>query len=228
MDPGGARLERSGDRGPAGEDRAAEQVEQLLREAHLLRMRENHVGAEERCRQALSLKPEEPSALEMLGDLLQRKGELEAAETHYRRALELQPDRGVLEEKVARVVLRRKSNEMERAEAMLLLSSPREIHDRKRNALMATLLAIPCPGVGHLFLGQYWKGFVLLALGLLCLGFGGRDTLLLLFILMGVGARGDHPNPTMVMLGVVGFAVYVYSLIDAGVQARKTGRSIDV
>src|SRR5688500_9517480 len=57
--------------------------ERLLREANVLRIRKQYAEAEERCRAAVELLPDDVSALEMLGDLLYDKGSLEEARDHY-------------------------------------------------------------------------------------------------------------------------------------------------
>ncbi|MGC8835102.1 MAG: hypothetical protein ACP5R4_13735, partial [Armatimonadota bacterium] len=54
------------------------QVERLLLEANLYRIRGNIALAEETCRKALNLKPQDPSLLEFLGDLQAARGEIDA------------------------------------------------------------------------------------------------------------------------------------------------------
>src|SRR5437764_1029787 len=94
--------------GPAGEaeERIAldtpeqpERVQVLLQEARTLEMRGQFREATERCLAVLALAPEEPAALELLGDLLLHQGDREGAWAQYRRALGNAPHRTVLEQK---------------------------------------------------------------------------------------------------------------------------------
>ncbi len=75
------------------------QIERLLLEANLYRMRGNLVLAEETCRKALSLKPQDPSLLEFLGDLQAAQGDVDSARATYKTALSLKPGDPTLEEK---------------------------------------------------------------------------------------------------------------------------------
>src|SRR5689334_22512123 len=117
-------------------------VEQLLREAHLHRMRGHEAAAEALCREALDLAPEDPQGVEMLGDLLAEKGALDEALEQYRRAFEQQPQKIALEDKIARVVLRKGEEEHERITALLMVDAPRRKGEGKRNVLIALLLSL--------------------------------------------------------------------------------------
>lgn len=205
-------------------------VEQLLRDAHLRRMRQQWSEAEALCRQALLLSPEDPMGLEMLGDLMAERSKIDEALDLYRQAFERQPGKIILEEKIARMVLRKAEAERERAEALLLVNSPRRT-EGKRNVTIALLLSVVCPGAGQIFNGQYVKGGILLAAFLLSI-FGWKDMLLMLLVLSGLdpggrSTRGHAVGPSvqangaLVLLGVVGVGVYIYSLLDASAQAGK-------
>lgn len=204
-------------------------VEQLLRQAHIHRMRQQWSAAEALCRQALELAPEDPMGIEMMGDLQVEKGNLQTALEHYRKAFEAQPGKAILEEKIGRTVLSIAEEEQERAEAQLLLNSPNRKSERKRNATVATLLSLLCPGIGQLFLGQQVKGGILLAVGLLSIWFGGADLFKLLVVASGAALpRGESVNSFLAMLGILGLLVWLYSLLDASAQAGKSTRSLDV
>lgn len=197
-------------------------VEQLLRDAYLLRMRQQWAASEELCRQALELSPEDVQGLELLGDLLTEKGsDAQALET-YRRAFAIQPMKTSLEEKIARAVLRKAEDERERLEAQLLIGKPASAKQRKRNQTVAVLLSMICPGGGQMFNGQYVKGGVFLGLGLLALGFGGPHALKMLLALAGPLPRGEEPNGALAALGMVGGLIWFASLMDASAQAGKS------
>jgi len=197
-------------------------VEQLLRDAYLLRMRQQWGAAEELCRQALELAPEDVQGLELLGDLLTEKGsEAQALET-YRKAFELQPLKASLEEKIARAVLRKAEDERERLQAQLMLSKPVSGKQKKRNQTMAVLLSAICPGGGQMLNGQYVKGGIFLGLGLLTLGFGGTHAFTMLLSMAGPLPPGsEEPNGMLAALGMVGVMIWFASLMDAAAQAGK-------
>jgi hypothetical protein len=199
-------------------------VEQLLRDAYLLRMRQQWGAAEELCRQALELAPEDVQGLELLGDLLTEKGsEAQALET-YRKAFELQPLKASLEEKIARAVLRKAEEERERLEAQLLIAKPASAKQRKRNQTVAILISLFCPGGGQMFNGQYVKGGIFLVFGLLALGFGGPECMKMLLAMAGGLPRGEEPNGALAALGMVGALIWFASLLDASAQAGKSAK----
>src|SRR4051794_36321379 len=107
-------------------------AEQLLREAHILRMRGQWAAAETACRQALELTPEDTLGQEMLGDLLIEKGSLDEALDVYRKAFEKQPAKASLEEKIARAVLQKGEEAHDRLAAELMLNAPGSKAERKR------------------------------------------------------------------------------------------------
>lgn len=215
---------------PAGSetDRSrSEKVEQMLRDAHIQRMRGQWAAAEVLCRKALELAPEDAMGREMLGDLLVAKGDREGALEIYREAFAQQPGKAALEEKIARLVLQKGEEERERLEAQMLLDSPQRKADAKRNATLATLLCIPFPGLGQLLVYRQWvKGGILAGVGLLSiLGIG--ELFKLLLVLGGAGRRIDRPNDMLAALGVLGVLVWIYSLLDAA-AGGKVKKASDV
>src|SRR5687767_14097540 len=103
---------------PAAPDAA--RVERLLRDAQIQGMRQQYGAAETLCRQALEIAPDDLMGLEMLGDLLVEKGSTDTALETFRKALELEPGKASLEEKIARAVLQKAEDERERLEAQLM------------------------------------------------------------------------------------------------------------
>jgi tetratricopeptide (TPR) repeat protein len=205
---------------PVAQTEVQTRVEQLLRDAHLQRMRQQWVPAETLCRQALEMAPRDPMGQELLGDLLADKGSVDEALTVYRGALEIQPGKASLEEKIARCVLQKDEEERERIAAQLMLDSPAVGKERKRNAIMAILLSLLCPGAGQFFNRQYFKGGLLLITGLIGLFFGGTDMIRMLLGMAGV-RQSSSPDGLLVILGFTGLLAWIYSLLDASAQAGK-------
>lgn len=200
-------------------DPKQEQAEQLLRQAHLHQMRKQWAAAEQLCRQALELCPSEPTARELMADLYAEKGELDQALEQYRRLFEEHPEREALEEKIARLVLRKDREVLERLEVEQALSNPRRHTAQKRNATVALLLSTICAGAGQIFNGEHVKGLIILVSWVLCLGLGTSDFLKFGFGLMGLPAA--RPNDVLVVFGFIAVLIYIYSLLDV---ASKIGR----
>lgn len=198
-------------------------VEQLLREAQLLRMRSQWAEAETLCRRALDLEPDDAMAQEMLADLLVGKGKLDEAIELYRKALEKQPQKAGLEDKIAHLVLEQAQEEQEKITAQLLMSSPSNAKERKRSATVAILLSLLLPGGGQLFVGQYVKGGILLAGGLGGIALGMTDLMKLLLVFAGARPhRGEiPPNQFLAFLGLLGMVLWFYSLLDASSRAGR-------
>jgi tetratricopeptide (TPR) repeat protein len=197
-------------------------VDQLLRDAHLQRMRRQWAAAEILCREALELSPDDPLGTEMLADLLVEKGSTEEALDLYRRALERQPGKAALEEKIARLALRKGQEEQERLAALAAMDQPGSQAERKRNALIGLLLSLVCPGAGQFFFGQRIKGAILFAVGALCLALGLRDLVLFVLAMAGLLGRAQpRPNEVLAWIGIIGAAVWFYSLLDASARAGR-------
>jgi tetratricopeptide (TPR) repeat protein len=207
---------------PSAEEERQQRVEQLLRDAHLQRMRQQWAAAEALCRQALELNSEETLAQEMLADLVADRGEVDEAIALYRRALEKQPQKAVLEEKIARLALRKGEAELERLGALMALEGPKRPNERKRSAIIAVLLSLVCPGAGQYFLGQRGKGILLFGVGTLALVVGIPDLFTMVLGLANLLPRyARPPNDFLAWIGIMGAAVWLYSLLDASAQAGK-------
>jgi tetratricopeptide (TPR) repeat protein len=207
---------------PAASQEAAEK---MLRDAHIHRMRGQWAVAEDLVRKALELAPDDAQGREMLGDLFVEKDKLEEALAEYRRAQEIQPDRGLLEEKIARAVLRKDEEERERIAAQLLIDSPKGQQHRRRAANIAVLMSLLCPGAGQFFNGQAVKAGVILGCWGLGLFFGAGD--LITFVLGLAGALRKHaeqPDGFRAMLGAIAVIIWIYGMLDAASQAGKGKR----
>jgi len=205
-------------------DPTRQRLDQLLREAHIQKMRQQTVAAEDLCKKALELVPDDAMALEMLGDMLVERGKYEDALDAFRRAAATTIRPEVIETKVARTVLRQAEEDRERLEAQLFLSGAGAPTKERQNRSTAVLLSLICPGGGQLFKGQMVKGAILLAVTALS-AFGWPDCLKLLFTVFGGSRGGEDPNGFLVVLGLVGLAVYIYSLMDAPTSTGRFSRS---
>ena len=203
---------------------AQARVEQLLRDAYIMRMRQQWGASETLVRQALELSPDDVQGLELLADLLTEKGSVDEALEIYRRAFALQPEKASLEEKIARGVLAKAEGERERIEAELMISTPRSAKHRKRSQTVAVLLSTICPGGGQFFNGQYVKGGIFFVTGLLCLFVGGGDAVKLFVSMAGPLRPGDEANGMLAAVGMVAGLIWLASLLDA---AKQAGNSVN-
>lgn len=212
-------------------DDTTTEVDRLLREANILRMRGQYAEAETRCRGALEREPEDLSAIEMLADLVYEKGSLEEARSLCLKALDLQPGRASAETRLAKVTLDLAERERARHAAEALLQGgdggPAG-RERKRRVTISLLLSFLLPGAGQFYNGELVKALVIAVVFLICVGVGGSELLTYIFALMGSpqaarAARG-MPGWTAVF-GFVGFGIYIYALIDAAARAQKMSGS---
>lgn len=197
----------------------AERVATLLREAHLLRMRSRYADAEEKVREAVAHAPEDPAALEMLGDLLAEKGTIAEAAEAYHRAMEQTPGRLALEEKHARLVLMLAEQQHERAAMQMLLENPRSgASDRRRNPVHAFALSAFVPGFGQFYNGEYVKGWIFLVGSFVSLLIGGEALLRLLFAFSGSRV---NPSGMEAVFGFLYVLLWIAAIVDAPVRAQK-------
>ncbi|MBC7329552.1 tetratricopeptide repeat protein [bacterium] len=133
-----------------------EEKEKLLRFALLYLKRGEIKKAISTCQQILNEEPEDPSALELMGDIKSMQGDLQEALSFYKKALEKNPSAGEVEKKLARTVL--KINE-EAGKFDLNLPPV------KRFPLIAGLLSLVFAGLGQLYNGDTSKGIAGIVLG---------------------------------------------------------------
>jgi tetratricopeptide (TPR) repeat protein len=200
-------------------------VEALVRDANLCRMRRQFVEAEERCRAALDLRPDDASALEMLGDLLAEKGSLQEAASTYQRAMAASPGRATLEEKHARLALELGEQQHQRQMAEMLLANPRAASSSlpPRNPLIALALSTLWPGLGQFYNQEFVKGLAVAAGAVLAFVLGGVALLRLVFAMSGTRLA---PSGIESVFGLIYGFLWLYSVIDAAVQAQRSSASL--
>lgn len=215
---------------------AAEQVERLLLEAHLLQRRGQPEEAMARCRQALDLDSRAWEAHVLVGDILSAQGRPAEALEHYRTAHDLVPEQASVEEKIARATLAQAERDWVREGVGGGIGAESESLGPPRTPGIAALLSLVVPGLGQGYNRQLLKGVTILAVVVVLwiivlfqavaslggLGEGGRagapvDMFQALF-----GAK------TMVWFALV-LLVWFYSIVDAALAAsRPAGRRSDI
>jgi tetratricopeptide (TPR) repeat protein len=211
-----------------------EEVERLLRQAHLQQLRGQLAEAQASVQQALELMPDDASAWEMLGDLRQQAGDLSGAHDAYKRAHELAPDNAAIERKYAQTVLHltmQQEQFMQWQQALEGKLPDEEIAPPRRPSL-AFLLSFVMPGLGQIYNGQFVKGAILL--GLTLLGFilfllmGDAHTALqnmLAFLVNPARMRGSISSLHLFIILIL-FSVWLYGIIDAPLSAAARSRRL--
>jgi tetratricopeptide (TPR) repeat protein len=197
-----------------------DRLDALLREANIHRLRGQTLEAEERCRAALELQPEEATALEMLGDLLRERGRLDEAAEQYQSAIAAAPERLSAERKFAELTLELAERQRLRDQAAFLLSNPPSTVQQRRNVTLALLLSAIFPGLGQFYNQQWLKGCILAVAVLICLGLGGDALLRLVFTIASARPAGAV-SQWGAWFGFLGFVFWLYAVIDAVVTAQK-------
>jgi tetratricopeptide (TPR) repeat protein len=201
-----------------------EQIDSFLREANVLRMRGQAAEAEERCRRVLEVAPEDPTALEMLGDLLRGCGRLEEAAGLYQKAVAAAPNRVAPETKFAEITLELAERQRTRDMASLMLQRSVSPGQVRRNLAFAIFLSAIFPGLGQFYNHEGVKGTLLVSAALICLAVGGASLFRLVFTV--TAARSAGPVDSFgAWFGMLGFILWLYSVIDAVVTAQKRGRA---
>ncbi len=185
-------------------------AELLLREAALLRRRQQYKQADAKCREALQLCPRESSALELLGDLYQDNAQVELALAAYKRAVQADPKRSAAEKKYADLIA------MQQRWDMLEQEEP------DRNPRYALFLSLLLPGAGQCYNTEYAKGVVLFVLDALLFW-------MLAYSPMGFTKQAGTHTSLYVSLGIT-TAIYLWATWDAvnGTKPRHGKSGWDV
>lgn len=215
-------------------DPKRDEVERLLRQAHLEKMRGQSEQARATLQRALELMPDAPDVWELLGDYRREAGDWKGAHEAYQKAHELAPDNPHIERKFAEAVLRlsRQQEQYQMWERALGGKETANATLLPRNPGLAFLLSMQMPGVGQLYNGQWVKGGVLLALWVLgwavfMLTPGSSDFVynLLAYLVNPTRVRGGI-SAFQVILALMLFVVWVYAMIDAPLSAAARNRRI--
>ncbi|MFN3690387.1 MAG: tetratricopeptide repeat protein, partial [Fimbriimonadales bacterium] len=147
-------------------DPKREEIERLLRLAHIHQMRGEGSKAKELLQQALALDADNASVWELLGDYQREAGDWQGAHDAYKKAHELAPDNAPIERKYAEAVLQltRQQEQYQQWERALEGKGTRDTITPPRNPGLAFLLSLLMPGVGQLYNGQFVKGGIVLGI----------------------------------------------------------------
>jgi TM2 domain-containing membrane protein YozV len=207
------------------------EVDRLLTEANVHRVRKQWAEAEAKCRQALLLNPHDPYARELLGDLLEAQGQYDKAKEIYRSLLQDFPGRASVETKLARLII--KTTPAPGASSSVPQPSP----VRKKSGIIAVILSLSWPGLGQFYLGQWIKGLIFAGLGLVLFtrSFSAFITPLVTSLQGGLGtSEGDFIPSRGVTSSFIGsgtlfgflfFLVYLIALVDILWGIAKINRS---
>jgi tetratricopeptide (TPR) repeat protein len=213
-------------------DPKRDEIERLLRTAHIHQVRGEREKAKTLLQQALELDAENASVWELLGDYRRESEDWQGAHDAYKRAHELAPDNAAIERKYAEAVLQltRQQEQYQQWERAIEGKGVGDGAMLPRNPGLAFLLSLLMPGVGQLYNGQMVKGGIILGVMFVCIVVfmltpGGGDFVynLLAYLVNPARARGAMSG-TQLMTAVVMFIVWVYAFIDAPLSAAARNR----
>lgn len=201
-----------------------QEVERFVALAHLQRMRGQIRDAEDTCRKALEMSPQDVKIREELGDILYEEGKLDMALAEYRAALTISPGVESLEKKFAKVTLEIGEAEHDRLLAEDMIRNPRKHGVRPRNPVVAVISAI-VPGLGQLYNGQVVKGAII---------FGAVLIFIIALATLQHYPRGIQTtaeffyftDPLVMILGILAAMAYIYGVIDAPLTADRLNKTI--
>ncbi|MHB0999956.1 MAG: DUF5683 domain-containing protein [Armatimonadota bacterium] len=196
-------------------------LDRLLALANVQRLRSQFVDAEDTCRKALEIAPEDVQIREMLADILQERGMIDDALKEYKAAMELAPGKASLETKYAKLIIEIAERERDRAIAQDMINNPRKYTTRKRNAGLAMLCSAIVPGLGQFYNGEMIKAGVIFGVFLLFVGIWAS----LQTGYNNIGSMQDlisTTSPIVLILGFIAGFVYIYGIFDAAIMAGKS------
>lgn len=198
---------------------AGDEVERLLTQANIERMRGNFLAARRLLEQALQKAPERADIHEMLGDVYRAVGDLSTALECYKKSRDLDPKRQSAEEKFAMT---------------LLELTPQKVQDETpylpKNPTLALAFSAILPGAGQIYNEQWLKGVAMAVVALLSLGY---------FLQFYHQIRSETLLPTLgqvqqqleqvsvgeilllLFAGLLALCVWTWSILDAYNTARK-------
>lgn len=215
-------------------DPKREEIERLLRLAHIHQVRGERSKAKELLQQALELDAENAGVWELLGDYQREANDWQGAHDAYKKAHELDPTNALIERKYAETVLQltRQQEQYQQWERALEGKGTGDEIALPRNPGLAFLLSLLMPGVGQLYNGQFVKGGIIL--GIMIVGAivflatpGGSDFIynLLAYLVNPARVRGTMSN-LQLFTALMMFITWVYAFIDAPLSAAARNRLI--
>lgn len=199
--------------------RAGHELERLLTQANIERMRGNFLTARRLIEQALQKAPERADIHEMLGDIYKAVRDMPNALECYRRARELDPNRQSAEEKFAATLL-----EINPPTVM------EEVPFLPKKPTIAVALSALLPGAGQVYNEQWLKGILMCVVALLSLGYFlhfyhqiRSATVLPTFGQVQQQLEQASIGEILLLLfaGLLAFCIWTWSILDAYNTARK-------
>ena len=153
-------------------DERRQEIERLLTEANLLRLRLQFEEAEALCHKILNLDPNCSEAHEILGEIHRSLGRLEEAMEEFKKAIELDPKNVRAQTALAEtsLLLAEQRAEEKRLKETIEKRPPRA----ERSPTLAALYSLIAPGLGQVYNGDLLKGLAFITLFLAiasCIGF---------------------------------------------------------
>ncbi|MCS7300387.1 MAG: tetratricopeptide repeat protein [Fimbriimonadales bacterium] len=213
-------------------DPKRDEIERLLRAAHIHQVRGEREQADKLLQQALELDPDDAGVWELLGDYRRESGDWQGAQDAYKKAHELAPNNAAIERKYAESILQitRQQEQYRQWEQALEGKGAGGDLALPRNPGLAFLLSLLMPGVGQLYNGQFVKGGIVLAIMIIgAIIFlttpGGSDFIynLLAYLVNPAKVRGGLSNLQLIT-ALVMFVAWVYAFIDAPLSAAARNR----
>lgn len=189
-----------------------QKIEFQLRQTTLLQMRGDLIGAQKACIEILKVEPTNVEALELMGDLMYARGDVDHAVMAYRQAKDNSaqgsPSYASAERKWATLLYQQSLPEASQSDAYV-------------NPWIAAVLSILLPGIGHLWLKQYTKAGILMACGLVF-------TTLLLFSPWGINETIARSAITTgpIVISCMLLTVVLTATIDAFQSAAACRKSV--
>ncbi len=197
-----------------------EQVEQALRDASVFHRRGLLPQALEACQKALGLDEWSVPGRELFADVLTDLKRFDEALENYRIAQALDPESPRLEKKLAEAVLRAAERQRMRTDVEGFLASQSE--GEKKSALLAGLASAVLPGLGQLYVREYFRGMAFLFLTVAANA--SLVSVTMHNLTPGAGFQGLlnallNPPSVWWLLGIS--VIYLISVIDAVVVAYR-------
>ncbi|MCS7263795.1 MAG: DUF5683 domain-containing protein [Armatimonadetes bacterium] len=195
-----------------------DEVERLLTQANVERVKGNLSDAKRLIEQALQKAPNRADIHELLGDVYKAIGDLPSAFKCYKKAKDLDPSRRSAEEKFAATLL--ELNQPSLADEVPFLP---------KNPNYAVLFSAFLPGAGQIYNEQWLKGIAMLVVALFSLGyflqFYQQMRTKTLPSLWQVQQQLEQASVGEILLllfsGLMAFCVWTWSILDAYKTAKK-------
>ncbi|MDO8682246.1 MAG: hypothetical protein Q7N50_02020 [Armatimonadota bacterium] len=212
-------------------------VDKLLTMANAHRVRGDLLAAEDACREALAIEPENLRTGEMLGDILYALGKLQDAMRQYHSLMEQDSSFANAERKYAKVALEIAELEREKQTVKDFIDKP-DHSSARRNANIALILSFAAPGIGQIYNGELIKGAILFGsflLSVIVIALSSSTSLFIkqVFTILFTAGSSDDAAPIsaqwpsiwlMLFLGIGAFS-YLASIIDIAVTASRHKRA---